>query len=337
MASAVAGVRPPSSESRAAMLALYSATKTRFPVRTAWDCWHRWCTPWVVQDEPDPARPRADAPTMVLDYIAGNLCLPVGTWVTQASEFVYRPVPGTYPDAPGVQRRVTAGYDPRIGMVAFARMAHLLAERTWASMGLKRRSDGTVSEEVLVGRRAKLPGTLAGIWPGRTVSKPGANTRTATQPSSTPSSTGTQSQPATGQTRTTQPPAKPSTTAPAPAATTTTTAAANAAVPHTTTNPRPPFLPLPSPRPRPPVEPPHVPEGTFGHPTRPGMAAWFERAAIRADALERVLGIDGLRERFERAVREEVVAGHMKEEREGQKERERVPLHLRKLSVPPPP
>lgn len=165
MASAVAGVRPPSAESRAAMLALYSATKARFPVRTAWDCWHRWCTPWVVQD-PGPSTP-FPLPPVVLDYIAGNICLPAGTWITQAQDFVYRPVPGTYPEVPGVQRKVTAGYDPRLGMVTFARMTHLLAERTWAGMGLKRRPDGTVTEEILVGRRAKLPGTLAGIWPGR--------------------------------------------------------------------------------------------------------------------------------------------------------------------------
>lgn len=131
MASAVAGVRPPSAESRAAMLALYSATKARFPVRTAWDCWHRWCTPWVVQD-PGPSTLFPLAP-VVQDYIAGNICLPAGTWITQARDFVYRPVPGTYPEVPGVQRKVTAGYDPRLGMVTFARMTHLLAERTWAS------------------------------------------------------------------------------------------------------------------------------------------------------------------------------------------------------------
>ncbi|OSD00367.1 hypothetical protein PYCCODRAFT_700989 [Trametes coccinea BRFM310] len=170
MASAAAGVRPPSGESRSAMLALYSATKSRFPVRTAWDCWHRWCTPWIAQEgaaDTPPADP--DKPPVVLDYIAGNLCLPVGTWITQSRGFVYRPIPGTFPDAPGVQRKMVGGFDPRPGMVAYARMVHLNAEKTWAGMGLKRKIDGTVAEDVLVGRRAKLPGTLLGIWPAKGV------------------------------------------------------------------------------------------------------------------------------------------------------------------------
>ncbi|KAI8977849.1 hypothetical protein BD414DRAFT_495816 [Trametes punicea] len=166
MASATAVARPPSEESRAAMLALYAATKSRFPVRTAWDCWHRWCTPWIVQDgvSGDVGLDKDQSP-IVLDYIAGNLCLPAGTWVLQPRGFVYRPIPGTYPDVPGVQRKVTGGFDPRPGMVAYARMVHLQAEETWAGMGLKRKPDGTVPEDVLVERRTKLPGTLLGIWP----------------------------------------------------------------------------------------------------------------------------------------------------------------------------
>ncbi|KAI9059384.1 hypothetical protein FKP32DRAFT_1679829 [Trametes sanguinea] len=191
MASAAAGVRPPSGESRSAMLALYSATKSRFPVRTAWDCWHRWCTPWIAQEGDTPAA-EPDKPPVVLDYIAGNLCLPAGTWITQSRGFVYRPIPGTYPDVPGVQRKMVGGFDPRPGMVAYARMVHLNAEKTWSGMGLKRKIDGTVAEEVLVGRRAKLPGTLLGIWPAKAQPpKAGANARpgahpAAAQPAQTP-------------------------------------------------------------------------------------------------------------------------------------------------------
>ncbi|OJT09239.1 hypothetical protein TRAPUB_14314 [Trametes pubescens] len=353
MASAVAGVRPPSAESRAAMLALYSATKARFPVRTPWDCWHRWCTPWVVQD-PGPSTP-FPPPPIVLDYIAGNICLPAGTWITQAQDFVYRPVPGTYPEVPGVQRKVTAGYDPRLGMVAFARTTHLLAERTWAGMGLKRRPDGTVTEEILVGRRAKLPGTLAGIWPGRSPGKAGANARPAAQSSAQPAA----AQPAAAQSAAAQPPPNQATSTEPPSSTSTldasgkkvrfaplpakppkaAPAASMSTASNTTTNPRPPFLPLPTPRPRPPTAPPHVPEGTFGHPSHPGMAAWFERAAVRADVLERVLDLEHEREKFERAVggcAGDALERKSREEEGGGRGR-RVPLHLRTLNIPPPP
>ncbi|KAI0819768.1 hypothetical protein BC628DRAFT_1525445 [Trametes gibbosa] len=373
MESAVAGVRPPSTESRAAMLALYSATKARFPVRTPWDCWHRWCTPWVVQEAD--ASAEWELPPIVLDYIAGNICLPVGTWITQAPGFVYRPVPGTYPDVPGVQRKVTE-YDPRPGMVAFARMSHLLAERNWSGIGLRRKLDGTVSGEVLAGRRAKLPGTLAGIWPGRSAP---AKSRPAPQPAATqplaaelapaPLVSGPSS-PETKKARIGPLPANPSKGAPAvpaPAASSTSSTSstsapvATAAPPNTTTNPRSPFLPIPLPRPQPPVEPPHVPEGTLGHPTRPGMTTWFERATFRVDVLERSLAIARLRAQLDEAVTRGMSehrgvypaesdsvdpgnsggawregGGVMKEE-EDEEQGRRVPLHLRKLVVPPPP
>ena len=168
MRSATAGVRPPSNDSRAAMLMLYSATKSRFSVRSVWDCWHRWCTPWVVQDAPTES---SEPVVVVVDYIAGNLGAPFGTsWnvysqAARASE--YRPVPGTYPDAPGVQHRVSARYDPRPGMVSFARMTHLTAEKYWKDSGLGRGEGGHVSEEVLDARKTRLPATLAGIWPGK--------------------------------------------------------------------------------------------------------------------------------------------------------------------------
>ena len=170
MKSAAAGVRPPSAESRAAMLALYTATKTRFPVRSPWECWHRWSTPWIVPESHDPNREDGEKPAMppmVLDYVAGNIGLPCGTWITQARRWEFAPVPGTYPDVPGVMHRVTAGYDPRPGMVSFARMAHLSAEKTWAGLGLGRKKDGMVAEDILANRRMKLPTTLAGIWPGK--------------------------------------------------------------------------------------------------------------------------------------------------------------------------
>ncbi len=104
---------------------------------------------------------------MVLDYVAGNIGLPCGTWITQARRWEFAPVPGTYPDTPGVMHRVTAGYDPRPGMVSFARMTHLSAEKAWAGVALGRKKDGMVAEEVLANRRMKLPTTLAGIWPGK--------------------------------------------------------------------------------------------------------------------------------------------------------------------------
>ena len=171
MKSAAAGVRPPSAESRAAMLALYTATKTRFPVRTSWDCWHRWSTPWIVPESHrtnrEDGEERLSMPPMVLDYVAGNIGLPCGTWITQARRWEFAPVPGTYPDAPGVMHTVTAGYDPRPGMVSFARMTHLSAEKAWADVGLGRKKDGMVPEDVLANRRMKLPTTLAGIWPGK--------------------------------------------------------------------------------------------------------------------------------------------------------------------------
>lgn len=92
------------------------------------------------------------------------------------------------------------------------------------------------------------------------------------------------------------------------------------------------------PRPRPPTEPPHVPEGTFGHPSHPGMAAWFERATVRADVLERVLDLEHEREKFERAVGGFADDASIQKSREGDGERgRRVPLHLRTLDIPPPP
>ncbi|KAI0357052.1 hypothetical protein OH77DRAFT_1422531 [Trametes cingulata] len=341
MASAVAGVRPPSAESRAAMLTLYSATKSRFPVRTAWDCWHRWCTPWVVQDRADID---TKEPPLVLDYITGNLCLPAGTWVTQARGFVYRPVPGTYPDAPGVQRRVTAEFDPRPGMVVYARMAHLYAERAWAAMGLKRRPDGTVSEEVLLGRRAKLPGTLVGIWPGKV--RPAKEVRAAAQtaaksPPANPPPAATTAAPSTpdGTSRKVrfaplpQKPAKSGTTpTPTPTAKSAATGTATAA-------PAPTFVPLPQPRKPPSVDPPNVPEGTFGSRTRPGMATWFQHAALRVSVLERICDLKHAKEQFEQAV-----GGPTREKRSttGHGEDDDVPgkalpPHLRNMLIPPPP
>ncbi|KAH9895776.1 hypothetical protein C8Q73DRAFT_789576 [Cubamyces lactineus] len=422
MASAAAGVRPPSGESRAAMLALYSATKSRYPVRTAWDCWHRWCTPWIVQDADDASRATAsnaepESPPTVLDYIAGNLCLPAGTWLSQPRGFVYRPIPGTYPDAPGVQHRVVAGYDPRPGMVAFARMAHLYAERTWAGVGLKRKPDGTVAEEVLVGRRAKLPGTLAGIWPGKVINPPtksatnarppapaAATQSSAAQPAvtapqvaapaipqqvNTPASTTTttagdarakkvrstalpskpiplghgkavQSAEAAAATTSTAVPSTPSANATATPASIPTPAQPNATA---TAPPRLAPLPLPQPRKPPPVDPPCVPEGTLGNRTRPGMAAWFERVAVRADVLERVTGMREARRGYVRAmegaVREAMAregkvfavefgeAGAVEggktgqrevdEGEEGEERGKKLPVHLRQLVLPPVP
>ncbi|KAI0653673.1 hypothetical protein C8Q70DRAFT_1048346 [Cubamyces menziesii] len=394
MASAAAGVRPPSGESRAAMLALYSATKSRYPVRTAWDCWHRWCTPWIVQDTDGPTASQADSdtPPTVLDYIAGNLCLPAGTWLAQPHGFVYHPIPGTYPDAPGVQHRVTAGYDPRPGMVAFARMAHLYAERTWGGVGLKRKPDGTVAEEVLVGRRAKLPGTLAGIWPGKVINPPksAANARPAAPAAPTQPPAATQSaavpQPATAPASVTAAGAKKphsagkaaqateaagvTTTAAAtsstPPANTATTSAPPPAAPaqsSTTTAapPRPAPLPLPQPRKPPAADPPCVPEGTLGNRTRPGMAAWFERAVVRTDVLERVTGMREARRGYVRAMEDAVREARAKEGRavfavgfgeagkrgegeagdemegeEGERGR-RLPVHLRQVVLPPVP
>ncbi|KAI0641830.1 hypothetical protein C8Q79DRAFT_1014222 [Trametes meyenii] len=375
MASAAAGVRPPSAESRAAMLALYSATKARFPVRTAWDCWHRWSTPWVIQP---PASPLStgnggggeDASPRVLDYVVGNVAFPMGTWAAQAQahEFEYRPVPGTYPSARGVQRVVVeaSGYDPRPGMVTFARIAHLFAEGAWARIGLRRRPDRTVAEEVLVGRRAKMPATLAGIWPGKAQPiKTGANARTAAQsaavhplppappvsvpaPAPIPGPTPTPTDASNKRVRFAPLPSKASpankakaspakqpvvpTTVPASAPT-----AAPAPLPSTTTHPRPPFRPIPTPRAPPPKELPRVPEGTLGNRVRPGMAAWFECAAVRGSALERVLRVEEARRRFERALSGEGEMAEWKSEAEGEEEvrGSSLPLHLRKLTVPP--
>ncbi|KAI0366456.1 hypothetical protein BV20DRAFT_1095284 [Pilatotrama ljubarskyi] len=338
MASAVAGVRPPSTESRAAMLTLYSATKSRFPVRTAWDCWHRWCTPWVVQNHADVA---SDEPPLVLDYITGNICLPAGTWVTQARGFVYRPVPGTYPDAPGVQRKVTAEFDPRPGMVVYARMAHLYAERAWAAMGLKRRPDGTVSEEVLIGRRAKLPGTLVGIWPGKV--RPAKEVRAAAQaaakpPSAKPPPAAASPTPegAGKKVRFASPPAKSANSGATPAPT---AASISAAAANITVAPVPTFVPLPQPRKPPSVELPNVPEGTFGSRVRPGMATWFQHAALRVSVLERITDLKHAREQFERAL-----GGSSRENRSTTRQGEvkdepgkALPPHLRDMAIPPPP
>ncbi|KAI0667360.1 hypothetical protein C8Q78DRAFT_1082099 [Trametes maxima] len=362
MASAAAGVRPPSAESRAAMLALYSATKARFPVRTAWDCWHRWCTPWVVQ----PSVPslsaatgdgNRDASSLVLDYVVGNLALPMGTRAAQAQArgFEYRPVPGTYPAARGVQRAVVegAGYDPRPGMVTFARIAHLFAESAWARIGLRRRPDRTVAEEVLVGRRAKMPETLAGIWPGKAQPvKTGAKARAAAQPPAaqpSPAATPPASSSAPAPTLTdtsnkkvrfaplpskaspaNKAKASPAKLSAAPAPTSLPAASpAPTTLPSTTTHPRPPFRAIPTPRAPPRREPPRVPEGTLGNRVRPGMAAWFQCAAVHAGALERVLSVGEARARFEQALGGEEKGG-------GEEERGRgLPLHLRRRVVPP--
>ncbi|TBU39058.1 hypothetical protein BD309DRAFT_1012196 [Dichomitus squalens] len=376
MKSAAAGVRPPSAESRAAMVALYTATETRFPVRTPWDCWHRWCTPWVAQEptgssgEDKAYRPAM--PPMVLDYVAGNIGLPCGTWITQARQWVFKPVPGTYPDAPGVMHKVTAGYDPRPGMVAFARMTHLSAEKAWAAIGLGRKKDGTVSEEVLASRRMKLPSTLTGLWPGKPPQKPpNARAGTAAPPAPAPdpasaSSTPTApapsapagNKPAQPASFTPPPPAAPSTPAkpqPQPAGQ---PQARPALLPNTGTisQPAEPFLPLPVPRGPPPNKPLNVPEGTLGNAVRPGIRAWFQVAAVRADVLERVTSLKSASDTFERAMgrpslpvvtkndpKNKARAKAEAEEervRRWEKERERekwVPVHLRNVVVPPPP
>ncbi|OBZ73252.1 hypothetical protein A0H81_07017 [Grifola frondosa] len=176
VADAASGKKATALESRETLNELYKWVGARTPVRTPWDCWHRWCVPWVAAgntDEPDadmvmPVQPPADGkPTVVLDYVLGNLCAPYQLSAKPApSPVIIAPVPGTYPRAPGMQhpRIEGVGYDPRSGMAAFARMTHLAAERTWAAQGLGRRIDGAIREDVVTQRRQKRPGTIGGSF-----------------------------------------------------------------------------------------------------------------------------------------------------------------------------
>ncbi|PIL32644.1 hypothetical protein GSI_05348 [Ganoderma sinense ZZ0214-1] len=369
MKSAAAGVRPPSAESRAAMLALYTATKTRFPVRSPWECWHRWSTPWIVPESHNPNRgengERPTMPPMVLDYVAGNIGLPCGTWITQARLWEFAPVPGTYPDAPGVMHRVTAGYDPRPGMVSFARMAHLSAEKTWAGLGLGRKKDGMVAEDVLASRRMKLPTTLAGIWPGKLNQKPSNARPPAATPASTPAAAPVVAVPSATApippANANKDPAQPASVAAVPPPSPASPSAPETPQPQPQPQARPaplpnkgtiaqpphPFLPLPQPHKPPPRLAPNVPEGTLGNRTRPGIRAWFQTAAVRADVLERVAQLERASEPFEHAMSQgSAPAAKAKTKAEAdaerirlwEKERERerwVPFHLREIVVSP--
>ncbi|KAI0739574.1 hypothetical protein C8Q80DRAFT_1274641 [Daedaleopsis nitida] len=160
--------------------ALFTMCKPRFPPRTPWDCWHRWCTPWIGTSAVASAE-GTDEPLVVQDYICGNLVYPCVTWksVGQENPFDYRPVRGTYPQVAGVQHTLTGGFDPRPGMAAFARMAHYAAEKAWAAAGLGRLPDLKVSAQVLARRRAVTPPTLSGLWPGK-ASFPPKSSQTST-------------------------------------------------------------------------------------------------------------------------------------------------------------
>ncbi|KAH9939676.1 uncharacterized protein BXZ73DRAFT_88899 [Epithele typhae] len=391
------GARPGGSaqatrESRESMLALYEATRTRFPVRSPWDCWHRWHTPWVV-----PEREQADGGsegTVVFDYLLGNLAQPCGGVPAQApgargkgkaaaGGWVYRPVPGTFPDARGVQHELSGAYDPRPGMVALTRMSHVLAEMAWSGAGMGRFFTGIITEDVLANRRVRMPATLDGLWP-RKASQPKAapparhgvpNANQAVSLHGT-SAAGTlfTSVPPTGSPLV---PQQPSPAAPPLAMPALRTATAPSARPQQqqqqqhpphqnpppqsqqqqqqqlappppppTTQQQPlPYLPHPTPRPPPRRDPPRVPEGTLGHPTRPGMLPWFCAAVVRADVLRLVTGL----QRAERAFRDAFAPAPAPPEaerrvREWERERERereefgcVPAHLRGVGAPPPP
>ena len=92
-----------------------------------------------------------------------------------------------------------------------------------------------------------------------------------------------------------------------------------------------------------------MPEGTLGNHTRPGIRAWFQTAAVRADVLERVVQLQRASEPFERAMGQgSAPAAKTKTQakadadaervRRWERERERerwVPFHLREIVVPP--
>lgn len=94
-----------------------------------------------------------------------------------------------------------------------------------------------------------------------------------------------------------------------------------------------------------------MPEGTLGNRTRPGIRAWFQTAAVRADALVRVAQLERAREPFEHAMGQGSAPDLTKTKQtkpeadaervmqwERERERERwVPLHLREIIVPPHP
>ncbi|KAI0740346.1 hypothetical protein C8Q76DRAFT_821373 [Earliella scabrosa] len=166
-AASPAGSRTYRDESRLAMLALFGSTGNRFVVRTMWDCWHRWHTPWIVQGGPIEEAGMPTTPAVPADYLAGNILVPFRTSIPRMPSFEYRPVPGTYPDVPGVQHAVPSTYDPRPGMVVYARTALAMAEGAWAKAGLGRAPDGTIADDIADARKVRPPTTLAGIWPGK--------------------------------------------------------------------------------------------------------------------------------------------------------------------------
>ena len=143
-----------------------TASRTRFPTRSPWDLWHRWCTPWIAQPESQrEASHEESVSTAPIDHITGNITFPYKTSGAEAT--TWRQVPGTYPHAPGVQHRIAKGAsDPR-WLATFARRVCAVAETVWEKQpGLARAPDGTIGEDVLVARRAQAPVTLSGIWPG---------------------------------------------------------------------------------------------------------------------------------------------------------------------------
>lgn len=332
MRSAAAGQRPHRDESRAAMFALFAATKTRFVARSSWDCWHRWSTPWVAQDE---TVEQPDVPVVVSDYVAGNLVRPFRMWDSQGPVIQYRPLPGTYPNVVGVQHKVVSQFDPRAGMVAFTRMTHLLSERAWTAASLGRATNGRISDEVLAARKARPPPTLAGIWPGKGtlvwyagiewVRNRAADHELTTsgqpmpkppqpQPAPTPARppnpllprsavpvppkvapTGNSKPPSTG----TPPPAS------ASASKTSVSGQKRQPQPQTTgtiDKPAYPFRPLPQPSCPPKRTPPRVPERTLGNMACPGLSAWFDHAAVRLEVLQRLVDPDSRKAKFDEAL-----------------------------------
>lgn len=129
-------------ELRALKNKLYEEIGGSFRTRTDWECWHRWCVPYVSEpptaqephDDSERDRLRTDASCFDFRFskmdpvvTLGNLCGRLPNWKGVAK------VPHTYPDVPGVQQHFVL-FDPRPAMAVYGDVAKMVAHEEWQKL-----------------------------------------------------------------------------------------------------------------------------------------------------------------------------------------------------------